>query len=218
MSKLRVQAFSISIDGYGAGPAQDLEHPMGIGGMALHQWVLATRTFQAMHGGGAGGEGGVDDEFAARSFENLGAWIMGRHMFGPSRGPWPNDGWQGWWGPNPPYHTPVFVLTHHPRPPLTMEGGTTFHFVTDGIHAALKRAREAAAGKDVRLGGGTATVRQYLREGLVDELHLAVAPVLLGAGENLLAGIDLPKLGYAVTESAASGKATHVVIGKIAAR
>ncbi len=214
MSKLSVRAFSISLDGYGAGPAQDLEHPMGVGGMALHQWVLATKTFQAMHGAGSGGEGGVDDDFAARGFENVGAWIMGRNMFTPSRGPWPDDGWQGWWGPNPPYHTPVFVLTHHPRPSLTMEGGTTFHFVTDGIHAALKRAREAAGGKDIRLGGGTATVRAYMREGLIDEMHLAIAPVLLGAGENLFAGIDLPKLGYACTESMASAKATHVVIRK----
>ncbi len=214
MSKLRVQAFSVSIDGYAAGPGQDLPNPMGVGGMALHQWVLSTKTFQALHGDGAGGEGGVDDQFAARGFQNIGAWIMGRNMFGPIRGPWPDLEWQGWWGPNPPYHTQVFVLTHHPRPSLTMEGGTTFHFVTDGIHAALDRAREAAGDRDIRLGGGAATVRQYLREGLIDELHLAIAPVLLGAGEPLFAGLDLVKLGYTCTEHVASPKALHVVLAR----
>src|SRR5262249_4404075 len=162
MSTLRVQSFSISIDGYGAGPSQDLENPLGVGGMALHQWVFGTKTFQKVHGGGDGGATGVDDDFAARSFENVGAWILGRNMFGPVRGPWPDESWKGWWGENPPYHVPVFVLTHHARPSFTMDGGTTFHFVTDGIHAALKRAKEAAGGKDVRLGGGVATIRQYL--------------------------------------------------------
>ncbi len=213
MSKLRVQSFSVSIDGYGAGPDQDLENPMGVGGMALHQWVLPTRTFQQMHGAG-GGTTGLDDDFAARGFQNIGAWILGRNMFGPIRGPWPDHQWNGWWGPNPPYHTPVFVLTHHARPSVTMEGGTTFHFVTDGIHAALKRAREAAAGRDVRLGGGTATVRQYLAEGLVDEVHLAIAPVLLGTGENLLGGMDLAKLGYTCTEHQATANAMHVVLSR----
>jgi dihydrofolate reductase len=211
MPKLRVQAFSISIDGYGAGPAQDLEHPLGVGGMAVHDWVFGTKTFQEMHGAG-GGQTGPDDDFAARGFANIGAWIMGRNMFGPIRGPWPDLDWKGWWGPNPPYHTPVFVLTHHPRPSLAMEGGTTFHFVADGIHAALERARAAAEPRDIRLGGGVATIRQYLSAGLVDEVHLAIAPVLLGGGEHLLAGLDLVKLGYACTERVATEKATHVVL------
>ena len=219
MSRLRVAAFSISIDGYGAGPGQSLDQPMGAGGMALHEWVLGTRTFQRMHGGAAGAPAGgpegrvdVDDAFAARSFEGVGAWILGRNMFGPQRGPWPDDGWKGWWGADPPYHVPVFVLTHHARAPLEMEGGTTFHFVTGGIQAALDRAREAARGQDVRLGGGVATVRQYLAAGLIDELHLAVSPVLLGRGEHLLAGIDAAGLGYACTEHASTDRATHVVL------
>lgn len=218
MSKLRVNAFGVSLDGYGAGPAQDLANPMGVGGMALHQWVFGTKTFRRMHADFAGplmgdgpDRGGADDDFAARGFENLGAWIMGRHMFGPQRGPWTDD-WKGWWGKNPPYHCPVFVLTHHARAPIAMEGGTTFHFVTDGIHAALARAKEAAQGKDVRLGGGVATVREYLTAGLIDELHLAIAPALLGRGEHLLAGIDTVALGYRCTEHVASELATHVVL------
>jgi dihydrofolate reductase len=221
MSRLRVHAFGISVDGYGAGPDQALEHPMGVGGMALHEWVLGTRTFRKLHGdfaqsllGDAPGRGGPDDDFAARGFENVGAWILGRNMFGPVRGPWTDDGWKGWWGANPPYHVPVFVLTHHARAPLPMEGGTTFHFVTDGIHAALGRATEAARGKDVRLGGGVATVREYLVAGLVDELHLAISPVLLGRGEHLLAGIDAVRLGYRCTEHVATEKATHVVLAR----
>jgi len=217
MSKLRVNAFSISIDGYGAGVDQALEQPMGAGGMALHKWALGTRTFQKMMGKITSEEAtheDVDERFAARSFENLGAWIMGRNMFTPSRGAWPDDGWKGWWGATPPYHVPVFVLTHHAREPLTMDGGTTFHFVTDGIHAALRRAKEAAQGKDIRVGGGTATVRQYLSAGLIDELHLAISPVLLGKGEHLLAGIDTAALGYTCTEHAASEHATHVVLSK----
>jgi dihydrofolate reductase len=219
VSRLRVNAFGVSIDGYGAGPDQDLANPMGVGGMALHQWVFGTKTFQRMHGdfaaslaGGQPGSEGVDDAFAARGFANLGAWIIGRNMFGPVRGPWPDDGWKGWWGDNPPYHVPVFVLTHHARAPLTMEGGTTFHFVTDGIHAALERAKKAAQGKDVRLGGGAATIRQYLGAGLVDEIHLAIAPALLGRGEPLLAGIDLVSLGYKCSEHASTDQATHVVL------
>ena len=213
MSKLRVHAFSISIDGYGAGPDQDLDNPLGVGGLALHQWVFATKTFQKMHGQG-GGEGGVDDEFAARGFEDIGAWILGRNMFGPVRGPWPDESWQGWWGPNPPYHVPVFVLTHHARSSITMEGGTTFHFVTDGIQAALTRAIEAASGKDVRLGGGVATIRAYLTAGLIDEIHLAISPVLLGRGEPLLAGVDAVRLGYACTDHVPTKGATHVVLTK----
>ncbi len=221
MSRLRVNSFGISIDGFGAGPDQSLDQPMGVGGMALHQWVLGTQTFHKVAGDFAGsligdrvGRAGIDNDFAALGFENLGAWIMGRHMFAPSRGAWPDDGWQGWWGDNPPYHVPVFVLTHHARPPLTMEGGTTFHFVTDGIHAALKRAKEAAQGRDIRLGGGTATIRQYLTAGLIDELHLAVAPALLGRGENLLAGIDTVSLGYKCTLGGSTEFATHVVLTK----
>ena len=221
MSRLRVHGFGISIDGYGAGPAQDLANPMGVGGMALHQWVLGTKTFRKIAGDFAGsligdqaGRGGTDDEFAARGFENLGAWIMGRNMFGPVRGPWPDDEWKGWWGSNPPYHVPVFVLTHHARAPITMEGGTTFHFVTDGIHAALKRATEAAEGKDIRLGGGVATVRQYLAAGLVDEIHLAVAPALLGRGEHVFSGIDTVSLGYECTKQVSSDLATHVVLAR----
>jgi dihydrofolate reductase len=221
MSKLRVNAFAISIDGHGAGPDQSVDNPMGVGGMALHQWVLGTRTFQKMHGGfaealiaGQAAREDADDAFAARGFENVGAWILGRNMFGPQRGPWPDDGWKGWWGNDPPYHVPVFVLTHHARAPLTMEGGTTFHFVTDGIHAALRRAQEAAQGKDVRLGGGVATIRQYLTAGLIDELHLAISPVLLGRGEHLLAGIDMVGLGYRCTEHVATAHATHVVLAK----
>jgi len=219
MSRLRVNAFGISLDGYGAGPDQGLDNPMGVGGMALHQWVLGTKTFQRIHAdfagsliGDAPGREGVDDDFARRGFENLGAWIMGRNMFGPMRGPWSDDGWKGWWGKNPPYHVPVFVLTHHARAPIAMEGGTTFHFVTDGIQAALERAREAARGRDVRLGGGVATVRQYLAAGLVDEIHLAMAHALLGRGEHLFAGLDLVRLGYRCTEHAATDDATHVVL------
>lgn len=213
MSKLRVQSFSISLDGFGAGPDQSLEHPLGVGGLALHEWVFPTRTFQRMHGDGEGVTG-IDDDFAARGFSNIGAWILGRNMFGPIRGPWPDADWKGWWGDTPPYHTPVFVLTHHARESIAMNGGTTFHFVTDGIHRALERAVEAANGQDVRLGGGVATIRQYLRAGLVDELHLAVSPVLLGSGENLLADINMPALGYRCTEHAASRLATHVILKK----
>ena len=221
MSKLRVSAFSVSIDGYGAGPDQDLANPMGVSGMALHQWVLGTKTFHKIAAdfagpliGGEVGREGVDDDFAARGFANLGAWVMGRNMFGPVRGPWPDDSWKGWWGENPPYHVPVFVLTHHARAPITMEGGTTFHFVTDGIDAALERAKEAAQGKDIRLGGGVATIRQYLTAGLIDEIHLAISPVLLGRGEHLFAGIDMVGLGYKCTEHATTDHATHVVLTK----
>ena len=213
MSQLRVHCFSMSLDGYGAGPKQSLEHPMGVGGMALHNWVLETQTFRRMHGG-EGGSSGIDDVFAARGWANIGAWILGRNMFAPSRGPWTDDGWKGWWGASPPYHVPVFVLTHHARESITMAGDTTFHFVTEGPHAALERATQAAGGQDIRLGGGVATIQQYLRAGLVDEMHVAIAPVLLGAGEALFAGIDLPQLGYRCTEHAATPSATHVVLRK----
>ena len=213
MTKLRVGGFSISLDGYGAGPEQSVKEPLGIGGEALHGWMVRTRTFKKMHGE-KGGSTGVDDDFAARGFANLGAWIMGRNMFGPVRGAWPDDSWKGWWGEEPPYHVPVFVLTHHAREPVTMRGGTVFHFVTDGIEAALLRASEAASGKDIRLGGGVATIRQYLFAGLIDEMHFAVSPVLLGAGESLFAGIDLLKLGYACTQHAPTENATHYVLTK----
>lgn len=211
MTRVRVASFTISLDGYGAGPHQDLEHPLGLGGHDLHRWFIPTRTFQRTHGSGDGTTG-IDNDFAERGFENLGAWILGRNMFGPIRGPWPGLEWKGWWGPNPPYHVPVFVLTHHSRPPLEMEGGTTFHFVTGGIHEALDRAREAAGGRDVRIGGGVNTIQQYLRAGLIDELHLAISPVLLGQGEHLFAGVDFRALGYDVAEFAASELATHVVL------
>lgn len=212
MTKLRVESFTVSIDGFGAGLEQSLENPLGIGGTALHGWAFPTRTFQSKLFGKDGGETGIDEDFAARGFHNVGAWIMGRNMFGPVRGPWPDESWRGWWGDNPVYHMPVFVLTHHPRAPLVMEGGTTFHFITEGIHVALERAREAAGGKDVRIGGGVDTIKQYLRERLIDELHLAISPVLLGAGERLFDGIHLPDLGYTCTQQVASEKATHVLI------
>ncbi len=212
MTRVRVQCFTISLDGYGAGPQQDLHNPLGIGGTGLHQWLLPTRTFQSMLFGKDEGTTGVDDDFAARGFRNVGAWILGRNMFGPVRGEWPNLDWKGWWGDNPPYHVPVFVLTHHARPSLAMDGGTTFHFVTGGIREALDRAREAAAGKDVRIGGGAHTIRQYLREGFIDELHIAISPVLLGRGEPLFEGVDLRALGYRCVEHVASEKATHVVL------
>jgi dihydrofolate reductase len=213
MSRVRVHGFSISLDGYGAGPGQDLENPLGVGGLALHEWVFGTRTFQKMLGKD-GGATGIDDDFAVRGFKNIGAWILGRNMFGPIRGRWRDSDWKGWWGDDPPYHTPVFVLTNHPHASIEMRGGTTFHFVTEGIHAALKQAVEAANGRDVRVGGGVATVRQYLRAGLIDEMHLAMSPLLLGSGESLLEGIDATKLGYRCTEHVATPKATHFVLTK----
>ncbi len=213
MSKVKVASFGMSIDGFSAGPGQSLEHPLGVGGPMLMQWVFPTRTFQQMHGQG-GGETGVDDDFAARGFVNVGAWILGRNMFGPIRGPWPDGSWKGWWGDEPPYHVPVFVLTHHAREPIVMKGGTTFHFITDGIEAALTAAKQAAGGRDVRIGGGVHTVRQYLQAGLVDELHLALSPALLGQGEALLAGIDLTALGFTCTEHVPSSHAMHVVLSK----
>lgn len=212
MSRLRVEGFSISLDGFGAGLNQSLENPIGVGGMDLHKWIFETDTFQQMIAGQPGVKN-VDDEFAARGFRNIGAGIMGRNMFGPGRGPW-DESWKGWWGDNPPYHAPVFVLTHHARESIPMEGGTTFHFITGGIHEALDKAREAAGGKDIRLSGGVSTVRQYLQEGLVDELHLAMPPVLLGSGENLFTGINFVELGYRCVEHVASELAKHVVLRK----
>ena len=210
MSKVRVNCFAISLDGYGAGLRQSLENPLGEGGMGLHQWFFPTKTFQATVLGKEGGETGLDDDFARRGMENLGAWILGRNMFAPSRGAWPDDEWKGWWGDNPPYHVPVFVLTHHARKSIEMAGGTTFHFVTGGIDEALMQAKDAAGAKDVRIGGGTATVRQYLEARLVDEMHLVFSPVLLGSGEHLLSGLDLPALGLRVAEHAMSKAAMHV--------
>jgi dihydrofolate reductase len=211
VSQVKVNAFSISIDGYGAGPQQSLENPLGVGGSALLQWLFGTRTIQRQLGNDAG-DVGIDDEFAARSFDKVGAWIMGRNMFGPVRGPWPDQTWKGWWGDVPPFHGPVFVLTRYPRAPIDMQGGTTFHFVTDGIHAALQRAAIAANGKGIRIGGGVATIQQYLRAGLIDEIHLAISPVVLGSGERLFNDVDLVKLGYRCTEHVATAKATHVVL------
>jgi dihydrofolate reductase len=214
MSKLRVESFTISIDGFGAGPNQDIDNPLGVGGTSLHGWALPTRTFQQKLFSNDSGETGVDDDFAARGFQNIGAWILGRNMFGPVRGPWPDESWRGWWGENPVYHVPVFVLTNHPRPPLVMEGGTTFYFVTDGPAAALALAREAAGGKDVRVGGGVNTIQQYLRHRLIDEMHIAISPVLLGSGERLFEGVNLPALGYVCVKQEATARATHLILSR----
>ena len=211
MPKLRVHSFGISLDGFGAGPGQSLQNPLGVNGPELMEWFFHTRTWRRMHGQ-PDGETGVDDSIAERGFAGFGAWILGRNMFGPVRGPWPDDSWKGWWGDEPPYHVPTFVLTHHPRSTVAMAGGTEFRFVTEGIHAALEQATAAAGGRDVRLGGGVATIRQYLQAGLIDELHLAVRPVLLGTGEHLLGGIDLRALGYECTEAIAGERATHVFL------
>jgi dihydrofolate reductase len=211
MSKVKVCAFSVSLDGFGAGPRQDLENPLGVRGLELHSWAHKTEVFYKMQNQ-TGGSQGVDNDFAARSFENVGAWILGRNMFGPIRGPWQDDSWKGWWGDTPPYHTAVFVLTHHARAPLTMQGGTTFYFETGGPEAALEKAKAAAKGQDVRIGGGVSTIRQYLMAGLIDEMHLAFSPIVLGEGEHLFSGIHLPKLGFKVVQSVAGEQATHVIL------
>ena len=213
MQKVRVSSFSVSLDGYAAGPNQSLENPLGLRGPELFEWFFATRTWKQMHGQ-EGGSTGTDNEWAQRGMENVGAWILGRNMFGPVRGPWPDDSWKGWWGEEPPYHVPTFILTHHPRQPIDMKGGTTFYFVTDGIHSALRQAQEAAKDQDVRIGGGTATIQQYLRARLIDELHLAFRPILLGSGENLFSGVDLPQLGYHRTEHVSTDQAVHVLLKK----
>jgi dihydrofolate reductase len=213
MTKVVVRCFGISLDGYGAGLNQSLENPLGVGGMALHGWFFPTRTFQRMTGGDSGVTG-LDDNFAAGGFENIGAWILGRNMFGPVRGPWPDENWKGWWGDNPPYHVPVIVLTRHARGPISMAGGTTFHFVTDGIHSALEQAIAAANGKDVRIGGGVSTIRQFLRDRLIDDLHLAISPCLLGSGEPFFADLNLPELGYRLTQHTSSRNATHLILTK----
>lgn len=211
MSRLLVRSFAVSLDGFGAGPDQDLEHPLGVRGEELMGWFFHTRTWRAMQGE-AGGESGVDDEIAARGMEGFGAWILGRNMFGPVRGSWPDESWKGWWGEEPPYHVPTFVLTHHARRPVMMKGGTEFRFVTEGIHAALKQARAVAGDRDIRVGGGVSTIRQFLQAGLLDELHLAIRPVLLGRGEQLFAGLDLRALGYHVAEHVAGERALHAFI------
>ena len=213
MGRVRVAAFSLSLDGFGAGPEQSLDNPLGKQGGELHTWFMGTKTFKAMIGQ-EGGSDGVDEDFARRSMEGFGAFILGRNMFGPVRGEWPDDTWKGWWGDNPPYHAPTFILTHHSRDPIVMEGGTTFHFVTDGIHAALEQAREVASDLDIKIGGGVSTVRQYLQAGLVDELHLAISPVVLGRGEAMFERLDLPALGYRVIETVPTDLATHVVLGR----
>ncbi len=213
MSRVKVAAFSVSLDGYGAGPRQDLQNPLGVRGTELHNWFFHTEVFKKLQGQ-SGGTTGVDNDFAAKSFENVGAWILGRNMFGPVRGPWSDDSWKGWWGANPPYHTPVFVLTHHPRAPLVMEGATTFYFVTDGPKSALKQAKQAAGGKDVRVGGGVSVLRQYLTAGLIDEMHLAFSPVLLGEGESLFFDVNLRQLGFETVRTVSGENATHVLIEK----
>lgn len=213
MSKVRVSAFAVSLDGYAAGPGQSLDNPLGVRGPELFEWFFSTRTWKRMHGE-EGGSTGVDDEWARRGMEHVGAWLLGRNMFGPVRGSWPDDSWKGWWGEEPPYHVPTFVLTHHPRKSVEMKGGTTFHFVTDGIHSALQRAKEAAQDKDVRIGGGVATIQQYLRQSLIDELHLAFRPILMGSGENLFAGIDMTALGYYCTQQVSTEHAMHVLLTK----
>ena len=213
MSKLRVLSYAVSLDGFSAGTDQSLEFPLGVRGPELMEWFFPTRVFQRMYGSGDG-ETGIDNGFAERGFDNLGAWILGRNMFGPVRGPWPDESWRGWWGEEPPYRVPVFVLTHHARAPLEMAGGTTFHFVTGGIHEALERAREAAAGRDIRLGGGAATVREYLQAGLIDDLHLALRPLIMGRGEALFAGLDLDALGYDCTGMQPGERAVHMFLRK----
>ena len=214
MSQVRVAAFSVSLEGFGAGPRQNLQNPLGVRGHEMFGWFFNTRTFQKMHGGGEKGSEGIDNQMAEKSFENVGAWILGRNMFGPVRGPWPDESWKGWWGDEPPYHVPTFILTHHARKPIEMKGGTTFHFVTDGIESALKQAKAAAKGKDVRIGGGVSTIRQYLSAGLIDELHLAWSPVLLGEGENLFAGLNLHQMGFKAVKTVQGENATHVILRK----
>ena len=213
MSKVRVAGFSLSVDGFGAGPEQSMQDPLGKRGAEMFQWFFHTSTFRAMQGKDDGSQG-IDEDYAARGMANFGAFILGRNMFGPIRGDWPDESWKGWWGPNPPYHAPTFILTHYPRDPLVMEGGTTFHFITGGIEDALEKAKAAAGDKDVKIGGGVSTVRQYLQAGLIDELHFAISPVVLGKGEAMFAGIDLPAHGFRVAEHVATEHATHIVLAK----
>jgi len=211
MTKVTVFSFGVSLDGFSAGPNQDLQNPLGVGGPALMEWFFPTRVWRSIQGH-EGGETGVDNQMAERGFANIGAWVLGRNMFGPVRGPWPDESWKGWWGDEPPYHVPVYVLTHHPRPPLRMKGGTVFHFITDGIHAALEQAKAAAGTGNVRIGGGASTVRQYLQAGLIDEMHLALRPVFMGAGEPLWQGLDMKALGYECAEVIPGERATHLIV------
>jgi dihydrofolate reductase len=213
MSKIKVLAFSISLDGYGAGPSQNMENPLGLKGNQLHTWMYPTKMFRRMIGQDGGTEG-IDNDFAEKSFENVGVWIMGRNMFGPIRGHWTDDEWKGWWGEEPPYHVPVFVLTHHERKPIKMKGDTVFHFITDGIESAIEKAKEAANGKDIRIGGGVSTIRQFLQAGCIDEMHFVVSPVFLGSGENLFSGIDIPKLGFNKIQRITGEGATHITLTK----
>lgn len=213
MTKVKVAGFSVSLDGFAAGLDQRLDQPLGLRGEELFQWFFPTRSFRQMLGK-EDGETGPDDSFGRRAMEGFGAFILGRNMFAPSRGEWPDDQWKGWWGDNPPYHAPTFILTHYPRPPIEMLGGTIFHFVTGGIEEALRLARQGAGAKDVKIGGGAQTVRQYVAAGLVDEIHLALAPVALGRGEPLFSGLDLRALGYRTVEHVPTARATHVVLAK----
>ena len=214
MQKLRVESFTISIDGFGAGPNQSLENPLGVGGPNLHKWFVPTKTFQKNVLGNNGGTAGIDNEFAERGFNNIGAWILGRNMFSPTRGPWLDENWKGWWGDNPPYQVPVYILTNHPRKSIKMKGGTTFHFITDGIHSALKKAFDSANGKDVRIGGGVNVIQQYLNDKLIDEMHIVVSPIFLGDGENLFSGINLLDLGYNISEKISTENASHLIVKK----
>ena len=213
MTKVKVAGFSVSLDGFGAGADQSLDNPLGVRGPEMFQWFFPTKTFRAMQGQ-TDGETGPDDDFGRRAMDGFGAFILGRNMFGPVRGAWPDDQWKGWWGDNPPYHAPTFILTHHPRAPIEMQGGTVFHFVTDGIESALRQARAAAGPKDIKIGGGVATVRQYVQAGHVDEIHLAMAPVAIGQGEALFDGLDLRALGYRTVEHVPTARATHIVLAK----
>jgi dihydrofolate reductase len=213
MSKIKVAAFSVSLDGFGAGQDQRLENPLGVRGEELHTWIVTTKMFHRMTGK-EGGTEGVDNDFAEKSMENIGAWIMGRNMFGPIRGPWPDNEWKGWWGEEPPYHVPVFVLTHHAREPLKMKGGTTFHFITGGIESALEEAKKVANGKDIRIGGGASTIRQFLQAGYINEMHLVFSPIFLGSGEHLFSGIDMSALGFNQVQKINGEKATHIIVTK----
>jgi dihydrofolate reductase len=213
MGKVHVSAFSITLDGFSAGPDQSLENPLGVGGPEMMEWMFPTKMFAEMQGKD-GGETGVDNDFAMKSMTGNGAWILGRNMFGPVRGPWPDDEWKGWWGEEPPYHVPTFVLTHYRRDPVEMKGGTTFYFVTDGARSALEQAKAAAGDKDIRIGGGAETVRQYLQERLIDEMHLAMRPIFLGKGETIFEGLNLRELGYKVEETVPGERATHLIVRK----
>lgn len=214
MPKVRVAGFGVSADGFSAGIEQSLSDPLGKRGTEIFQWFFHTKAFCSMHGREGGSAGDIDDKYAYLAMDNFGAFILGRNMFGPVRGPWTDNSWKGWWGENPPYHAPTFILTHYEREPLVMEGGTTFHFVTGGIEEALSLAKTAAGNKDVKIGGGVSTVRQYLKAGLIDSIHLASVPVLLGKGESLFEGLDLNALGFSVAGHETSEYATHLLLDR----